>query len=774
MFQRRFAPILALILVPAAMHAQAPVSNLNLFRNYFVTGDYAVGGVGLRAKGAGGLAKANIDIAGIPAQARIIAAWLYWQTSGDGAKGRFRGTGIEGERIGTSRAPCLNVPDVNVYRADVLKLLEQTKPGQFAGNGSHEVEIPDSGKLETAPSTWGASLIIVWADTTEPYRSVVLFDGAFTLRPGSLTFSTILRGFDDIPLFSNVKMTHIVAGGRADRKSGLFFDGRAVGATPDKVFTGKTGREFDAITFKNAELRVANDAASTVRTHSTGAAFPGTLVNCLAWGAVVMSTPVRDTDKDGLLDVWEKTEYKDAIDGTAVNLKAMGADPAVRDIFIEVDWMDKGAGETKDHRPKQAALDHIVAAFAAKNIKLRFDIGQGGQFTGGGTVVAHQEKIEFKAGFLPIKDASFAFNRRFLFKYALMAHKLGFRLPPPLVPPGGDPVAILPATGIADLPGGDFMLMMGMIPHTGANAADTMVGTVEEQASTIMHEAGHTLNLKHGGNESTPNYKPQHQSVMNYLHSGRGLFDDKGKFYVDYSDRALAEFDENALLERTGIGNGRYTTAYFAPPSFLDRFMEQLFPGSRIYAGRCPGQEYVHRTSAKVGAEVDWNNDFAIAAGAISSDIGGAFAPEPCALEKYKGHDDWAAINLQQTGARTTYSMGIGSPANPRSQDTDAETYMKALGPPAVTGLLAAVTQASVFLQWNSVESSIVTHYRIYRIGEPFGSISTVAYLGMVSQPLASFADSTAVSGNRYRYVVTAVDEFGKESGASDFVEVTR
>src|ERR1700676_2700502 len=53
---------------------------LNYTKNYFVTGDYVVGGVGLRGTGVGGFATGNITISGVPAGADIVAAFLYWET----------------------------------------------------------------------------------------------------------------------------------------------------------------------------------------------------------------------------------------------------------------------------------------------------------------------------------------------------------------------------------------------------------------------------------------------------------------------------------------------------------------------------------------------------------------------------------------------------------------------------------------------------------------------------------------------------------------------
>ncbi len=55
--------------------------SLNFFNNWFVTGDYAVGGVGLRGGGAeSGWATGTINMTGVPTSAQPIAAFLYWST----------------------------------------------------------------------------------------------------------------------------------------------------------------------------------------------------------------------------------------------------------------------------------------------------------------------------------------------------------------------------------------------------------------------------------------------------------------------------------------------------------------------------------------------------------------------------------------------------------------------------------------------------------------------------------------------------------------------
>jgi hypothetical protein len=111
------------------------------------------------------------------------------------------------------------------------------------------------------------------------------------------------------------------------------------------------------------------------------------------------------------------------------------------------------------------------------------------------------------------------------------------------------------------------------------------------QASTLMHEFGHNLGLKHGGNDEV-NYKPNHYSVMNYMYQFTGLSATpnsihaaeryylahglKGKTYcglvenspctdsfiMSYSDGTGADLNEAWLSESANIGRGSAIGAY--------------------------------------------------------------------------------------------------------------------------------------------------------------------------------------------------------------------
>src|SRR4029079_4668604 len=69
------------ILVSQTGAGATSAAPLSFFKNYFVTGDYAVGGASLWRKGVNGVASAAVPIAGVPATADILAAFLYIQTA---------------------------------------------------------------------------------------------------------------------------------------------------------------------------------------------------------------------------------------------------------------------------------------------------------------------------------------------------------------------------------------------------------------------------------------------------------------------------------------------------------------------------------------------------------------------------------------------------------------------------------------------------------------------------------------------------------------------
>ena len=80
------------------------------------------------------------------------------------------------------------------------------------------------------------------------------------------------------------------------------------------------------------------------------------------------------------------------------------------------------------------------------------------------------------------------------------------------------------------------------------------VGTPFMQASTLMHELGHNMERRHGGEAFEPNCKPTYLSVMNYLYQLRGLLDDVGKPHLDFSADVPASDRRDAALRTAAFG----------------------------------------------------------------------------------------------------------------------------------------------------------------------------------------------------------------------------
>src|SRR5262249_36213422 len=176
------------------------------------------------------------------------------------------------------------------------------------------------------------------------------------------------------------KMTPIVANGQPGFVETLTVNGLPLNGSP---FTGSVGLRWDNPT---VTISLHPDDASYTTQVTPG---PGANQVCLTFSAIVTSTNVRDSDYDGLLDVWESKGLhlnpggpgqpatfggcSDYPSEPCVDLHSMGANPLKQDIFIEIDWMHGTNGHL--HIPKIDALNAIGATFANHNIAVHFDVG---------------------------------------------------------------------------------------------------------------------------------------------------------------------------------------------------------------------------------------------------------------------------------------------------------------------------------------------------------------------------------------------------------------
>lgn len=402
---------------------------------------------------------------------------------------------------------------------------------------------------------------------------------------------------------------------------------------------------------------------------------------------IVVVRVQADTDGDGLWDDWEQNGIDtDGLGGIELDLPALGARFNHKDIFLEIDYLDCTpaggdcpAGDTHSHQPKQAAIAAVVAAFAdspepnpdgTTGIDLHVDVDD---------PVPHRNFVSIGCvaggGFDDIKSDPAYFGpanpRRFAYHYAIFGHRQGAASPT--------------YSGCGELPGNDFLVTLGdwnthcigagpngtldtapsgddlVIVKTmysgpdltcdttasgddaqwvasgasptndldGDGLDDRTVGTVPQQAGTLIHEFGHNLRLCHGGEYDPPaftqcnaNYKPNYVSAMNYSFQLAGIPptdpDAGGPLIgrVDFSAEDLPDLDENNLSETTGVGDGADDTWY-----------------------RCPNGTRV--SGAGTGA-IDWNCD---ADGGVDTGVASDINADGTIMT-LGGYDDWANLKL--------------------------------------------------------------------------------------------------------------------------------
>lgn len=253
------------------------------------------------------------------------------------------------------------------------------------------------------------------------------------------------------------------------------------------------------------------------------------------------SESTMDSDGDDFPDVWEVNGYDADNDGTIdVDLPNLGADPYRPDIFIEVDIM-----QGLNNPPTAAVFQAVENAFdAAPIINPRSDNGINLHLDTSGTVPFHtlvsltqaDNTTIDRANFYTLKANNFNNDQRGrIYHYCIWAD----------MQPGG-------YSGISDVeinaagtdfsgPGDDFIVSM-----------DNFSGsyqTIRSWAETFMHELGHNLQQRHGG-EIHFAYNQTYSSIMSYswqLRTGRN-----NNWRVNHPIYAPYYYGQNAVVEVGG------------------------------------------------------------------------------------------------------------------------------------------------------------------------------------------------------------------------------
>jgi VCBS repeat-containing protein len=425
--------VIGLVVAQTVGHAQVPDA-LPFSRNYLITGNYVVGGVDLApASGGSGFLTGTINMSGVPANADILGAFLYWEmittdiSQANGAQ--FRGSVLQNVKASSqmltpATAQCWSsgggsgaVYTMTMFTADVLHLL----PTQLDVNGNpagrrlvndadlakygyapHTVTLPEAGTGNQVPQAAGASLFVIYRDPTKPLTSISVYEGIYIQTPGA-TMSQTIRGFLQSSTSQDARMTHLVGSGAKNSTDRVWFNN---GRTPPTLLATDA---FVGTNNASSDRAWANPTFVVPSNSSQSSLMPGSFFNdgygetvtttvdhittnpydCLSWAAIIFSTAVPDLDRDGNPDIVENSStdpsglpWKNPSGQLLPNLHAMGASSAHPDLFAEIGWMKTdgyiaGQGEvpSHDHRPTPAALKMVGDAFWTHGIQVHFDVG---------------------------------------------------------------------------------------------------------------------------------------------------------------------------------------------------------------------------------------------------------------------------------------------------------------------------------------------------------------------------------------------------------------
>jgi len=226
-------------------------------------------------------------------------------------------------------------------------------------------------------------------------------------------------------------------------------------------------------------------------------------------------------------------------------------------------------------------------------------------------------------------------------------------------------------TGIADFGGGDGIVSMGGFP----NAAGEPVGTEDQQASTFMHEIGHTLMLAHGGFKGNANCNPNYLSIMNYMFQLRLMVNAANGKEVNYSRQLVGPLDEFALAETNGLGAVPYRTAWYVPYAGVGTKATKHCDGSDI----TNGAEMVRVDGTSVSGGIDWDGDGSIENGTVVGDINFNGVDETGA-SPLRGFNDWANVRLNQVGARRNIGVFFFTDEDPLTPGVEVHIGPASLG----------------------------------------------------------------------------------------------
>ena len=264
-----------------------------------------------------------------------------------------------------------------------------------------------------------------------------------------------------------------------------------------------------------------------------------------------------DSDGDGLPDVWEQHGVI-LSDGTAVPLPGYGADVNRPDLFLQLNWMASeyrslgcddnyvDACDFADKRnlgPSAQMLKEMVDLFNDHGINLHIDAG---------------ELFTNIPNYTPQGGETVDYNR-YYFKDEIQAYKLLDNIDEFL----GERDNIFRIGVIGDqIDQGNYASGISLVGDNSLFIANNrLMGSDAKLRNTILHELGHTLDLRHWGANDTVGdlikgvslpMAPEYDSVMNYLYQfGKFNYSEKPYLLETPNGNAVVPADWDVLKINT-------------------------------------------------------------------------------------------------------------------------------------------------------------------------------------------------------------------------------
>ena len=357
-----------------------------------------------------------------------------------------------------------------------------------------------------------------------------------------------------------------------------------------------------------------------------------------------------DIDNDGIPDCSE-------IPGGAfagLPLYNWGARTNQKDIFIHIDYMDS---TDPGVIPRKESLDKVVKVFSKHGYSVHFDVGDLYDSEPNPSLFnldnrGHRVPFSLSIGlswnsgtdFFNYKNQYMPIAKKQIFHYLLMAFSQN------VYGSGG-------SSGIAELPGNDIIITLGNWGLRNSNPL-VLLQLINWQATTIMHELGHNLGLRHGGNDDI-NYKPNYFSIMNYMYQIYGLpvigSSKEGDRYYYYRWESIDQFSVSSSFKYY-FPHGGWGDMTNSPITTNFNFDYSLGLGSTLSQFSIDETKGLGQTGS---GGVDFNGNY----NKTDKDFSMNLNPfDNTNFTSYDDFNDWAAISLF---FQRTYFGDISGDNNP-------------------------------------------------------------------------------------------------------------